>query len=389
MREKFLGSSYIAVLVGLFFYAFTQIDLGLAFSKSVELQKILFSFQQIGYFQRPLSTALFLVIVILLFGFYLYFLWGVFKNKIKIKFIWLIIGTTAVILAFSYNAFSYDLFNYIFDTKIVTHYHQNPYLHKALDFPKDPMLAFMHWTHRTYPYGPLWLGLTIPLSFLGAQIFWLTFFIFKFFIAGCYLGSAYLIYLINKKILPEYQNFNLVLFALNPLVIIESLVSSHNDIVMILFALFGIYLFLTGRKLFSIIFIAVSAAIKIPTISLVVPLVLSYLPIKSKLDNQKLIWAFVLFSTASLFYVLTKLEIQPWYILWVFPFTCLLRPNKYLIAGFIGLTAGLLLRYAPFLYYGNWDGIVPNIKLAVTLITPVVFVSFAFLFSKKRYGKNN
>jgi len=67
-------------------------------------------------------------------------------------------------LLFSYPFLSHDLFNYLFDAKIVTFYHQNPYILKALDFPSDPWLRFMHWTHRTYPYGPSFLFLTLVPS---------------------------------------------------------------------------------------------------------------------------------------------------------------------------------------------------------------------------------
>jgi len=70
------------------------------------------------------------------------------------------------------------IFNYILTQKIITHYQQNPYIHKALDFPGDPMLSFMHWTQRVYPYGPVWLGLTaaIIISWFG---FFLHIFMFK------------------------------------------------------------------------------------------------------------------------------------------------------------------------------------------------------------------
>ncbi len=385
MREKLPVFSYLVIIVVLFFYSFTQVDLGLAFSKSDALQKLLFCFQQIGYFNRPFSTILFVAIISLMFIYYLYFLKKTLEKKFNIKDVWKIIILTTVILAFSYNAFSYDLFNYIFYGKIVTFYHQNPYLLKALDFPGDPMLGFMHWTHNTYPYGPLWLGLTIPLSFIGSNIFTLTFFLFKFFIAGCYLSCVYLIHLINRKILPEHQNFNLALFALNPLVIIESLVSSHNDIVMILFALFGLYLFFNGKKLFSLFAIGASALIKSPTAPLLIPVALSLLPIKQKLSDQKFVWVIILFSTAGLFYVLTKLEIQPWYFLWVLPFICLLKPNKYVIGLSVGLSLGLLMRYIPFLYSGNWNGLAPQIKGVVTFLVPIIFLFFIFLSGKSKF----
>ena len=92
-----------------------------------------------------------------MFIYYFYFLYAVYKKKINKKIIRNLIVITSIGLGFSYVAFSYDLFNYIFDAKIITFYHQNPYFHKALDYPGDPMLSFMRWTHRVYPYGPIWL----------------------------------------------------------------------------------------------------------------------------------------------------------------------------------------------------------------------------------------
>src|SRR5260221_1029545 len=180
-------SLYFLVILGLFFYSYTQVDLSLTLSRISLWQTIEKSFQYIGYFNRPLSTYLYLGILLLLFSFYVYFLKLVEKSKLKRQYIWLIIFTLSVILTFSYNAFSYDIFNNIFDAKIFTHYHQNPYLHKALDYPHEPMLSFMHWTHRTYPYVPIYIGINIVLSYLGFGIFLLTFFIFKIFIEHSFL----------------------------------------------------------------------------------------------------------------------------------------------------------------------------------------------------------
>src|SRR5436190_6431319 len=160
-----LSILYIPVIFLLFLYSYTQVDLSLTLSKASLYQTIEKSFQYIGYFQRPLSTALYMGILLLLFLFYGIFLYASAKNKLSKKNIWIIIILSTIILTFAYNAFSYDLFNYIFDAKIVTHYHENPYQHKALDYPFDPMLSFMRWTHRVYPYGPICLVMTIPLSF--------------------------------------------------------------------------------------------------------------------------------------------------------------------------------------------------------------------------------
>ena len=178
-KEKLIFFLYCVVLFGVILYSFTQIDLSLTFSRIAFLRNLIKSFQYIGYFNRPLSTVIYLTLVLIMHGFYFFFLFQASKKKLNKQKAWVLIVTTTILLLFSYNAFSYDIFNYIFDARIITHYHQNPYIHKALDFPGDHMLSFMRWTHRTYPYGPIWLVITVPLSFLGLQFFIPTFLLFK------------------------------------------------------------------------------------------------------------------------------------------------------------------------------------------------------------------
>jgi hypothetical protein len=288
---------------------------------------------------------------------------------------------TAFILAFSYNAFSYDLFNYIFDAKIITHYQQNPYLHKALDFPNDPMLSFMRWTHRYYPYGPAWLFLTAPISFLGLNIFSLTFFLFKALISGFFLGTVYFIEKIVRKVSPGNEIYALVFFGLSPLVLIESVVSAHNDIVMMFFAVLGLYLILNKKLIFSIISIIFSFLIKDVTILLLFPILIFQNPIKKiSLSLENFFRLCVITMIMGFAYVLTKLEIQPWYFLWIMPFISLLKPNRYIFLVTSGISLGLLLRYAPFLYQGDWNGIAIPIRFYVSIITPVIFLIFGFLW---------
>ena len=237
---------YLVSVFGLFLYSFTQVDLNLTLSQLSIWQVLQKYFQNIGYFQRPLSTILYVFIVLLLFLFY-FFLLRVART-VRIRKIWKLVLVTTVILTFSYNAFSYDLFNYIFDAKIVTYYHQNPYEHKALDYPGDPMLSFMHWTHRLYPYGPTWLGLTVPLS-IGIKFFLPTFFLFKILMSLSFLGTVFFIGKILQKLSSKDELFGVAFFALNPLVIVESLVSAHNDIVMMFFAIWALYLLMSKKLL--------------------------------------------------------------------------------------------------------------------------------------------
>lgn len=362
-------------VIFLFLYSFTQIDLSLTLSKLSIWQAVEKSFQQIGYFQRPLATQLYILILALLFASYLFALFLSFKNSLTRKQIWILIIGTAVILTFSYNAFSYDIFNYIFDAKIITHYHQNPYLHKALDYPGDPMLSFMQWTHRTYPYGFFWLVLTVPLSFLGLNIFLPTFFLFKALASIMFIGTAYFMEK-TLKVLKKNESFGLVFFALNPLVIIESLVSSHNDIAMMFFAVLGIYLYFNKKFISSFVSVIISGLVKSVTIVLLGPIVLRFIAEKMnmKVSDENFLRLVSLSVIAGFIYALTKLEIQPWYFLWILPFLALLKPNKYIISLAIGFSLGLLLRYTVYLIQGNWDGWAVPARFYLTYVTFALFM---------------
>ena len=105
---------YIIGIAGLFLYSFTQLDLSLTFTRFAPLQELFQSFQYIGYFDRQLSTGLYLVLLVLLFVCYLFFLRMAFLKKIATRSVWKLILFTTILLLFSYNAFSYDLFNYIY-----------------------------------------------------------------------------------------------------------------------------------------------------------------------------------------------------------------------------------------------------------------------------------
>jgi len=290
------------------------------------------------------------------------------KGKMGKKELWSIIILVTVILAFSYNAFSYDLFNYIFDAKIVTHYFQNPYLHKALDYPGDPMLSFMHWTHRLYPYGPVWIGLTIPMSFIGLQFFLPTFFLFKIFISACFLGTVYFIGKILQKSEPKNELFGIAFFALNPLVIVESLVSAHNDIVMMFFGLWAVYLLMNMRYVRSIILFALSVGVKFATAAIFpVYALIFYLQKKKESINWQLMFVFMaIFMIVPIILASFRTSFQPWYLLDILPFIALVSTDYFAFIPGVVVSLFAVFEYLPFLYTGNWDNPIPLILFWMT-----------------------
>lgn len=383
-RIRLLFSSYILVIVGLFFYSFTQVDLGLTLSRNVFFHSIEKNFQYIGYFNRPLSTLIFLIIIALLLVYYLIFVYLALKNKINTSQIWFLTIFNAVILTFCYNAFSYDLFNYIFDAKLITFYHVNPYFYKALDFPHEPMLGFMHWVHRTYPYGPFWLVLTAPLSFIGLNYFIPTLFLFKTLVSFTFLICAYFLQKIAKEIYPKYEAFILASFVFSPFILIEVLVDSHNDMPMIALGIISIYFALKKKWIVSIITVILAALTKQAALFLIIP-VFSYIALslykKWNMSFENFIKVSIAFMFLAFFYAISTISLQPWYFLWVFPLLLLLKPNRFIFLVTTGFSIGLMLRYAPFLYRGDFNGMVNQLEVLSTILPTVIGFVVAALLS--------
>jgi hypothetical protein len=375
MKFKILFVFYFFVVVSLFLYSFTQVDLSLTLSRASIWQDIQKSFQYLGFFQRPLSAMLFSAILFLLFLFYGIFLFLTHKNLLTKKQSWILVIGTTVILALSYNAFSYDLFNYIFDAKILTHYAQNPFLHKPSDFANDPMLNFMRWTHRLYPYGPSWLMLTVPLSFIGMNYFLPTLIMYKLLNAGFFLGLCYLIFKTSEKIFPKNAVFNLVFFALNPLVIIESLVSSHNEIPMMFFTILAIYLFINKRNTWSVLSYLFSVGIKYATLVLFpVYLALFYFKkIKKEIPWEKIFLAGIVLSLVSVVIASVRTTFQPWYLLYFLPFAALIAKKNYVFIPTVLLSLLAASIYIPYVLLSDYDkgypAVVLNIEVAGLVIT--------------------
>lgn len=379
MKGKILVVLYETLAVVLLLYSYTQVDLGLTLTRVNVWQSIQKSFQYIGYFQRPLSTGLYLAILCLYFVLYGVLLWMIRKKRIALPTLWRIIAVTTAILIFSYPAFSYDLFNHMFTAKTVLVYHKNPYLVTPLQFAGvDPWLSFMHWTHVISIYSPLWIAMTVVPYLLGFGYFLLLMWNFKILTAFGYILAAWSIAKILKPRGENTMMTGLALFALNPLVIIESLVSAHNDIVMMGFAVYALVLFAERKKLASWVALAVSISIKLMTVCLIPAFVFRW--------NRKA--ALIGMSVGLLLFLLQR-EIMPWYLLWVLPFVALMpeATKLTLVAG--GISLGLLLRYAPFLYYGHWNDPVPALKtwgtwIPILLTLAGICATYLVRFRKKR-----
>jgi hypothetical protein len=380
------------VLFGVFLtiltiYSYSQIDLNLTLSSWIPYQTIQKELINLGYFQRPLSAGIFAAITIILYSLYSAVLYFIHRKSFGENDFFILIGVTVVILFFSYSAFSHDIFNYMFDARIVTKYAASPYIHKALDYPDDTWIRFMNWTHRTYPYGPVWLILTIPLSFFGFSKFVFTLLLFKVLFSFCYLGSIWLIGKLLEITNPEKKLLGMAFFALNPLILIESLISPHNEIVMLFFLLVSIYFLVKKRIPLSILGGILSAGIKFSTIPQLILITVLAIRKKGQKMAQYAVWGSLLLLIPTILAESFYREPYSWYFIPLIGMGALLISRKKMNIILIGISFGTLLRYIPYLYTGRYGNDITRLQTEL-LFLPVILaiLIIAISFTRQHYN---
>ena len=369
---------YCLALVFYTVYSYTQVDLNLTLSAIEIYQEFQSRLIYLGYFNRPLSAFIYVLILIFLFTAYFLFLRrsNVTSSLMK-KLVYMLFPFLTIAGLFSYPAFSHDIFNYMFDARIVTLYHLNPYTHKALDFPSDLWTRFMRWTHRTYPYGPLWLIISLPFSYAGMAKFVPTLLLFKLMFIIVYFLNVYFIYMLNRTGTEKTGFRNSAFFALNPLVITETLVSPHNESIMLFFLLISLLFLLKRDSLVkSLVFLTASVFIKFATVTLIPAYFL-----KDKFKNRTAFLKWLsLFLILPVLYLIIQREAYPWYFIPFIGLASLIPWGKF-HHWTIMLSAGLMLRYLPFIYYGTYTDQTAQLTNVLTFLPPAIYLIY-YLFNK-------
>jgi hypothetical protein len=365
-KQKALFFLEAITAVVLLFFSYTQVDLNLTLSRAGFVQSIEKSFQFIGYYQRPFATSVYIIIISLLFILYICTLQCIRSGILQRSTVWKMIYFLVAVLVLSYPAaFSYDFFNYLFTAKTIIVYHQNPYIVLPLQFSGiDPWTNFMRWTHLPSAYAPIWLLLSLIPYLAGFGYFLMVLFMTKCMIAGFFLVSCWAIDKITNK------TESLALFALNPLILIESLVSAHNDIVLVAFVLLAIWYLENKKYISSWFYLSLSIAVKLMTIFLI--------PIFMFKKNR--FWMLAA-MVAGLSIVILRREFLPWYFVWIIPFVAIVSEKKWIAPLATAVSLGLLLSYTPYFYYGNYNTPVPLLKTILTW-TPILCIMLYFSYNK-------
>lgn len=236
-------------------------------------------------------TLSFFGITTLLYGFgYFYCKDWINKQKIIILFICCLLF--CLVFSWQNSLLSTDAHYYLFNNRILTEHQQNPYLVPPSNFADDQecYIVCRHLSDGTkipYTYGPAWFLTTLIPHYLSFGNYFISLALLKLLLIFIYLASGYLIYLICKKIKPEYCKSATYLFLFNPILILETAGNAHNEIVLIFCILLSVYFLIHKKNTFAIIALFISALFKYITLPLAALLLLYILltPQKNKIKT--------------------------------------------------------------------------------------------------------
>jgi len=344
--------------------------------------------------QRVVLTQTYVVLVTCLFAVYGYLIWQTLRQpqiltwKIWRSYLpWLVV--LLIPLWFGYNALSADIFNYIFNARMIVLYHANPYVQVALDFPSDPWTRFMHNVHTTSPYGYGWTAFSTILYVLGLGKFLWTWLLFK---ASAMFSLLALSIAYGFDFKDEYYGqislTSFLVVLLNPLFLLEYGLRGHNDIWMMVLALISFRLLVKKGKLPDVVslivslgLLALSVTLKFAT-ELLVPIWILVALVKFwpnlPLRSFILKWWPVLASVVMFLPLATARSqyFNPWYLSWSFVWIPLFpwrETGKWLKEVPLLLTTILisfsvtsLVRYIPWLLTNGYGNVVLREEYVIT-----------------------
>lgn len=189
--------------------------------------------------------------------------------------LWIVLGVTAVLgltLVLLPALPSDDVFSYILYGRISALDGANPLLAAPSSFPGDPFLRLVFWQGTRSVYGPVWLLMSAALTHiaeaLGGSLAAYVL-LYKLLGLGAHLANTALIWATLGRLAPRRQLAGTLLYAWNPLCLLEFCASAHNDALMLTFALAGVYCLVRRWEVPALIAFGLAIGVKYVPLTLV------------------------------------------------------------------------------------------------------------------------
>lgn len=367
-------------------YSYTQVEPNLVLSSRPFLWQIQQALWVLGYQNRVLSSLIYLLIIVGLMASYGWMIKLRNEKKFSLKQLKVTFGGSLIVMMLAYPALSHDVFNYLFNAKMVLKYQANPHIQVAMDFPQDPWLKYMHNIHTPAPYFYGWTAISLLPYWLGQEHLKVTISLFRL------LTVAGLVLLIKgqERLLQNQQNKDKIWYlALNPLVLIETVGNIHNDSVMMALLIWGLVCWRKFRQksawswlILSVLLIGLSISIKYITV-LIIPGALAYYGLKKW--GRKIDWGTIqaLIHFSPLVILNRSQRFLPWYLLWSLSFVPMSQ-NSTLVQMLILTSGTALLSYIPFLATGEYTTSLLWLRTMIIFLPVISFGLTKFLGAKVR-----
>ncbi|MDM8520465.1 hypothetical protein QUF64_10490 [Anaerolineales bacterium HSG6] len=167
-------------------------------------------------------------------------------RSVKLSFWQIMLGALFLnlVLVVSYPLMAIDLFVYALRTRSWAWYDLNPLATQPDMLPaSDPLLGLAgEWLDAASPYGSIWELTSLLAFYLTGGNFLAHLFALKLVAILAYAGICWFIYSFLKRHQPERMVRGTIIFAWNPLILLETAQNGHNDMLMSFFLLLTIWL---------------------------------------------------------------------------------------------------------------------------------------------------
>src|SRR3954465_5258550 len=156
--------------------------------------------------------------------------------------IWTVVGLHVLFLL-APPLLSQDVFSYIAYARLGVEHGLSPYTHSPIDIPHDAVFAFAGSKGAVSVYGPAFTLLTYPLAPLGVPA---AYWILKVVAAIASLGVVALVWRTAERIGRDPVRAALFV-GLSPLVLVHVVSAAHNEALVVLLTMAGVYAFLRAQ----------------------------------------------------------------------------------------------------------------------------------------------
>lgn len=169
-------------------------------------------------------------------------------------FIWLGAVAVGLLLVSMPVLLSQDLFVYADYGHMIVAYGANPFFVPPAAISHDTITSIDNWSFATSAYGPVWMYICALVALVGGNHPGRYYVIFRLLAFACYLLNVGLVSSILRVAgcSPRRRAPGMLLYAWNPLVLLESCLGAHNDVLVDTFLLLAVFLALrVEQKNFS------------------------------------------------------------------------------------------------------------------------------------------